>query len=642
MVFFLRINVSPTIVPLKSFSHFIQSMRRNSNITPQNLNGRLKTSATIGELRSHANQHQHMFQPIHDATACVACGRLATANERVLPQCREFFVIAANMWLSRPEKEHGKGARAVSNILHAGAKLGMSPTHEVIQKMFDEALRRIDELEPQHSSNLMWSAAKMGVTDPRVINGLAKACVNHISEYNHQGASNALWAIATLGVCDSGTIKALAYACVDRAKEFNPQHAANSLWAVARLGVTDATIIAALAGACVSCSKDFKTLEAINALWAVATLHVSDKSVTSALVQACVDRVRDFNHQDAAISLWAVATMGVSDASAILALTNASVRLSNTFNPQDAANSIWAIATLGISDEKVISPLVNACVVRIKNFNSQDAGNSLWAIGSLGVSDEKIIADLARSCIVHIKGFKPQAVANSLWAIAKLRVSTEIVPAFAQACLGFVEKFNPLDASNALWSAAVLNITDPAFVRPLITKVSEHFRSITRVSDAQQCLQAHYFGFTLSIEAVLHFHAITQSKMDPMSTTNSQIHVSEALNRLGYATRLEVPIFNGVVTTDIVIEMPSSDGSGRLIKVSIEFDGPRHYLRPAMGSSYRVGPIDGQTLLRNTLLKRCGEFEGLVSIPFYEWDEIKGNFEVEAEYLKRKLSDGRI
>ena len=53
--------------------------------------------------------------------------------------------------------------------------------------------------------------------------------------------------------------------------------------------------------------------------------------------------------------------------------------------------------------------------------------------------------------------------------------------------------------------------------------------------------------------------------------------------------------------TDIVIEKPSTDGSGRLIKVSIEFDGPTHYLRPAMGSRDRVVPLNGKTRLRNAL-----------------------------------------
>ena len=86
-----------------------------------------------------------------------------------------------------------------------------------------------------------------------------------------------------------------------------------------------------------------------------------------------------------------------------------------------------------------------------------------------------------------------------------------------------------------------------------------------------------------------------------------------------------------------LIEIPSSDGSGRLIKVSIEFDGPMHYLRPATGSRDRVGPINGNTRLRNALLKRCGKFDVLITIPYYEWDEVQGKKQKEEEYVKKKI-----
>ena len=81
-------------------------------------------------------------------------------------------------------------------------------------------------------------------------------------------------------------------------------------------------------------------------------------------------------------------------------------------------------------------------------------------------------------------------------------------------------------------------------------------------------------------------------------------------------------VFKFCLLTDLVIEVPSCDGSGRVIKVSIEFDGPMHYLRPAMGSRDRIGLIDASTRIRNALLKKCGEFGVLVAIPYYEWDEV--------------------
>ena len=275
------------------------------------------------------------------------------------------------------------------------------------------------------------------------------------------------------------------------------------------------------------------------------------------------------------------------------------------YNAQDAANSIWAVATMGVDDPRIVNGLANACVDKVREFNSQNAANSLWAVATLGVTDAHVISSLSDACVQRVKDLNPQ------------------------------------NLSNALWSAAVLNIADSAITYPLTAAVSERFKTITRFEHAQQCLQAHYSGLTLSDEAVKHFHAILMAHPEPTSISNNQLAVSATLTRLGYSPRLEVPVFNGLVTTDLVIEMPCSDSSGRLIKVCIEFDGPKHYLRPAMGSSDQVGSIDGKTQLRNALLKRSGEFEMLITIPYYEWDEIQHNNVKEEEYMKKKLSEGR-
>jgi hypothetical protein len=254
----------------------------------------------------------------------------------------------------------------------------------------------------------------------------------------------------------------------------------------------------------------------------------------------------------------------------------------------------------------------------------------------MALEDARVINALARACVDRVREMNPQNASNALWSIATLKVSDDhVITALSQACVDRVRVFNAQDASNALWSVAVLSITDTVIILPLTSAISDRFKSIIRVDDAQQCLQAHYFGLTLTDVAVKHFHAILLTHPEPTSTSNSQLAVSSALTRLGYSPRLEVPIFDGVVTTDIVIEM-NNIGGGRE-RISIEFDGPWHYLKPAFGSRDRIGPLDGQTHLRNALLKKSGLFERLITIPFYEWNEVEGRKEKEEEYLKRKV-----
>jgi tellurite resistance protein len=570
------------------------------SISPQNLTARLKNSNSLAELSRHANEHSSIMDAVHDSTICVACGRFGSSDERLKNECRAFYLLAAGMWINRPEGSFGREARNIANILHAGAKLRIDPQNEVMRRLFDEALRLSDGFDAQNASNAIWAAATLDLEDAHVVNALARACVDRVREFNAQDASNALWSIATLKVSDDHVITALSQACVDRVRVFNAQDASNALWSIATLKVSDDHVITALSQACVERVREMNAQNASNALWSIATLKVSYDHVITALSQACVDRVREMKAQEASNALWSIATLKVSDDHVITALTQACVDRVRVFNAQDASNALWSLATLKVSDERVITALTQACVERVRVFNAQEASNALWSIATLKVSDDHVIT------------------------------------ALTQACVDRVREMNAQGASNALWSAAVLSITDTAITHSLISAVSDRFKSIIRFEEAEQCLQAHYFGLTLTEDAVKHFHAITLAHPQPTFTSNSQLAVSSALARLGYSPKLEVPLFDGVVTTDMVIEMNTS-GEGKE-RVSIEFDGPSHYLKPAFGSRDHIGPMDGQTHLRNTLLKKSGLFERLITIPFYEWNEVERDKEKEQMYLKSKLT----
>ena len=129
--------------------------------------------------------------------------------ERMRNECRVFYLLAAGMWINRPGGFFGREARAIANILHAGAKLGIDAQNEVMRKLFEEAVRLSDGFEAQGASNAIWAAATMALEDARVINALARACVDRVRVFNAQNASNALWSIATLKVSDDHVITAI-------------------------------------------------------------------------------------------------------------------------------------------------------------------------------------------------------------------------------------------------------------------------------------------------------------------------------------------------------------------------------------------------------------------------------------------------
>jgi hypothetical protein len=195
---FIINHILNLIQPLIERKHFLYTM----SISPQNLTARLKNSKTLSELRKHVNEHASIMSAVHDSTICVACGRFGSTDERMRNECRVFYLLAAGMWINRPEGSFGREARAIANILHAGAKLRIDSQNEVMRRLFDEAMRLSNGFDAQGAANAIWAAATMALEDKRVVDALARACMDRVRVFNAQDASNALWSIATLKVSD--------------------------------------------------------------------------------------------------------------------------------------------------------------------------------------------------------------------------------------------------------------------------------------------------------------------------------------------------------------------------------------------------------------------------------------------------------
>ena len=116
------------------------------------------------------------MEAVHDSVICVSCGRFGTtSDERLRNECRVFYLLAAGMWLNRPEGSFGREARNIANILHAGAKLRIDSQNEVMRKLFNEAMRLSDRFDAQNASNAIWAAATLALEDARVVNDFGKS-----------------------------------------------------------------------------------------------------------------------------------------------------------------------------------------------------------------------------------------------------------------------------------------------------------------------------------------------------------------------------------------------------------------------------------------------------------------------------------
>ena len=65
---------------------------------------------SIFDSTKHANEHSSIMDALHDSVICVSCGRFgsSTRNDRLRFDCRDLYLIAADMWLKRLRNHLGE------------------------------------------------------------------------------------------------------------------------------------------------------------------------------------------------------------------------------------------------------------------------------------------------------------------------------------------------------------------------------------------------------------------------------------------------------------------------------------------------------------------------------------------------------
>jgi hypothetical protein len=412
---------------------------------------------------------------------------------------------------------------------------------------------------------------------------------------------------------------------------------------------------------------DFDVQGVSNCLWAVATLGAtsSNEVLLPVLISKCFEKARYFDAHSISNCLWAAATLEITNWDLIRRLYDVCIRRIKDLTHQGLCNCFWAVAILGetCKNDDVVSPLLKACLEQLRYFKAVDLSFFFKSVALLGITDQEVIQDISQICISRVNEFSAQNAVTCLWAIANLGeeiTGSSFTSIIADLCLQQYKELKDRDVVVCLWSLAVLDNHRFSKLSSILRLVIlSRYKFITSHGEAFQCLQAHYSGIILSEDVLVHFHAIAREKKLSLSTTGSQDAVAEALRLVGYSPRLEVPLFDGLVTVDIVIDLCNVQTEkkdkhkfGRKREIAIEFDGPWHFMRKTRGSTDKVGPMDARTRLRNSLIEKSGLFEALIIIPFYEWDEARryqGKYKREGkscdepydsaiDYLKEKIA----
>ncbi|KXZ49184.1 hypothetical protein GPECTOR_22g774 [Gonium pectorale] len=533
--------------------------------------------------------------------------------ELVSPSCSNILLAAARLQSGSEALYHhiterlaglapDADCQSLANSLYALGKLVEERSHKPregdLQRLGDEVVQRL-------------ATARDAEARGRVLPASAA--------FTPQELSNMLWGCAKLARSASALVRPLTEAVGRKAERCNAQDLSNNLYAMAVLGCSGVDYTEAqrcLARAAVRLMKraptDFTEQALSNTLWALATLQPPGGSHTQALV-------------DAALAEWR--RRGVVG-----------------YTPQDLSNTAWARAKLPRSEgpdphpepyQRWFKAAMQAAVQAGfgGSAKSQDWPNLLYALGlARHRPPDTLITRMAANQQLRAR-MNGQECANSLWSLALLYGRLELLDGASRAAVEALverlagrlgqllrggaeaERLVEQVLCNSLWALAVMGQDALArhrtlkAVNDLVEKELHHGAVATTESES---------------EVLQRLEALRQSGQRQQQQQRSS-HSDRTVTVASVCRKDWVPQLGRRVDAAVQLE------GGR--RLAVEFHGPRRFL--ANGEHRRTK--DGPTQLRDLQLERVFGRGNVLTVPYWEWRELKGDRAAQEAYLARLL-----
>jgi hypothetical protein len=418
---------------------------------------------------------------------------------------------------------------------------------------------------------------------------------------------------ATNGSVDAA-LAALEGEAVRAARDMNSQDVANSLYAYGVMGrMPRGKAWAALETAAVRVARDMNSQEVVNTLWSYATLkRMPEDETWAALETAAVRLVRDMNSQAVANTLWSYATLKrMPEDETWAALETAALRVARDMNSQDVANMLWSYATLNRTPRNEMWVALETAAVRVaRDMNSQEVVNTLWSYATLNrMPGNETWAALETAALRVARDMNSQAVANTVFAYATLSILRDVAhPSCYAALWELVCSLKARDFSDEglymLFHVHLMHLSAS--------------RSVTLAHPAWLVVEAR--------------DAWMRNVKDDNTVSRGQRSLARVFDELGIRHEVERRTDDGYFSMDIYL--PEYD-------VAVEFDGPTHYYHTSESSSTSQDASTttrtAKTELRDFFLARqCAR---VVTVPYFEFDAVKGSPEKRRLYVKAKLAE---
>lgn len=605
----------------------------------------LAQDARWGVLSALAETHVVASRPRNLANSAWAFATLCVAPS---PTWLARFKLAA---LKQLKRVPGFDAQQVSNSLWAFATMDCYPRDDELLAAFASAAAAhatAGRMLPQHVSNVLWSlAALRAKPSEEVLRALTDAALRVLPQMNSQNYANTLFALARLGYATppsdkagggGGLLPALAAATLPRLSEFSASELSSSLWAWASLGCSPGRAWLRAHEAASSRQLHSASAQVLSTtLLAWSKLRHTPKSLP--WYGTCLRaRLREATPQTVANALGAFGALSVharagaaTSARFTAALASgpavevvdalaahAASRL-GSFKPSELAQSLWGLATLSHDPgrEWRLAFLEASDVVGLTSFAPTEMASSLWAFASLGVSPgEAWLERWEASASPRWHSFEMRHAVNVIWALTVLQSHHPgWLPAQRIAQAAWARLASAVDGAGG---------AEPASLLPNAGWCALYQAALLQCTESGDAAVDVQVAFPLSPACLAHAAAAWRHQAGDTKISGLQREVSHILFAgLGVPHTLEKLLEGQLASVDIAIEPP---GGG--VRVALEVDGPRHYLRS------HARRARGATLLRNRLLVALGW--RVVVLPYQDWPA--SGFDARVAYLRTLLS----
>lgn len=284
------------------------------------------------------------------------------------------------------------------------------------------------------------------------------------------------------------------------------------------------------------------------------------------------------------------------------ALGQSAAQRIHEFNPQDLATTSWAFAASQNYVPRLFESISKATMPRLEEFDAQKLVWTCWAFGSLAHEDIGLMTALRGEAAKRVEEFNGQQLAMMAWGLAVFDLLDQsTLRSFSEALRASGKELQP-EGLQCLFQAALAAAQhggEEAAVERFALLLPHGLQDTAR-----QCWLA---------------------SVADTSESRTQQSVQGALHRMGLSSAAEWTTPDGLFAVDMLVQLPKGGST-----VAVEVDGPTHFTR---NRPYREL---GATILRRRLLE--ARLSGpLVSVPFFEWDRVKGDHSAEEAYLVGKL-----